>query len=437
MTLAEYRRRRRRLAKAIGPEAIAILPAASEVARNRDVHYPFRQSSDFAYLTGFPEPDAWLAIVPQRKEGEFVLFCRPRDPEREQWDGPRIGPEGAIERFGADQSHPLTELDEQMPKLIEGRKRLYYPIGTAPELDQRVMGWVRQVRAKARSGAIAPEVFINLGSVLHEQRLIKGPSEIAVLRRAARISAQAHLRLMRLCRPGLTEDRLAAEFRYRCALSGATELAYPSIVASGANACILHYVANSAELRDGDLVLVDAGCELSGYASDITRTFPVNGRFNPAQRRIYELVLKAQAAALARARPGRRWNELQEAALRVLTEGLVELGILQGKTKQLIKDEAYKPYYMHRIGHWLGMDVHDVGEYRPDGKWRKLEPGMVFTVEPGLYLPSTEAVPEPYRGIGVRIEDMVLITEEGHEVLSEMVPKDPDAIERLMQGGRR
>ncbi|QIK36883.1 Xaa-Pro aminopeptidase [Caldichromatium japonicum] len=435
MTPAEYLRRRRRLVKAIGPQSIVILPAASERLRNRDVHYPFRQDSDFSYLTGFPEPDAWCVLVQKRKEGEFILFCRPRDPEREQWDGMRIGPEGAIKRFGADQSHPMGALDEEMPKLIEGCKRLYYPIGTNTDLDNRVMGWVRQVRAKARSGTRAPEVLIDLGSILHEQRLKKSAAEIAILRRAARISAQAHLKLMRLCRPGLTEDRLAAEFRYRCALAGASELAYPSIVAGGAHACVLHYIENAAELRDGDLVLVDAGCELSGYASDITRTFPVNGRFTPAQRQIYEWVLKAQQAALKRAIPGRRWNEPHEAALKVLTKGLVELGILDGDPKQLIKDEAYKPYYMHRTGHWLGMDVHDVGDYQRDGEWRKLEPGMVFTVEPGLYLPQIEAVPEEYRGIGVRIEDTVLITEEGHEILSDAVPKDPEAIEQLMQRG--
>ncbi len=435
MTPAEYQRRRRRLAKAIGAESVAILPAASEVVRNRDVHYPFRQDSDFSYLSGFPEPDAWLAIVPKRKGGEFILFCRPRDPEREQWDGARIGPEGAIEQFGADQAYPLSELDQQMPRLIEGRSQLYYPIGRSADLDNRVMGWVHQVRAKARSGSSAPEVFINLGSVLHEQRLRKSPAEIAVLKRAARLSAQAHLELMRLCRPGLTEWQLAAEFRYRCALAGAPELAYPSIMAGGPRACILHYIANSAELVDGELVLVDAGCELAGYASDITRTFPINGRFSPTQRRIYELVLKAQQAALACVQPGRRWNEPHEAALKVLTKGLIELGILSGEPKQLIKDEAYKPYYMHRTGHWLGMDVHDVGDYRRDGEWRKLEPGMVFTVEPGLYLPQTEAVPEDYRGVGIRIEDMVLVTEEGHEILSGAVPKDPDAIERVMERG--
>jgi Xaa-Pro aminopeptidase len=435
MTRSEYRRRRRTLAKTIGPNALAILPAAREVTRNRDVHYPFRQSSDFSYLTGFPEPDAWLVIAPKRKEGEFVLFCRPRDPEREQWDGARLGVEGAVDQFGADEAHPLDELDTLMPTLIDGRQRLYYPIGTEAALDTQVMGWVRQVRAKARAGAVAPDTFVTIESVLHEQRLRKSPAEIAVMRRAARISAQAHSHLMRLCRPGLNESRLEAEFQHQCALAGARHLAYPSIVAGGAHACVLHYIENAAPLRDGDLVLIDAGCELDGYASDITRTFPVNGRFSPAQRTLYELVLRAQRAAIERARPGRHWNEPHEAAVKVLTKGLVELGILNGRVKQLIEDEAHKPYYMHRTGHWLGMDVHDVGAYKRDGDWRELEPGMVLTVEPGLYLSHDESVPEPYRGIGVRIEDDVLITERDPEILSAGVPKDPEAIETLMQRG--
>ena len=433
MTRSEYRRRRRTLAKSIGRDSLAILPAAHEMTRNRDVHYPFRQSSDFSYLSGFHEPDAWLVIAPKRKEGEFILFCRPRDPEREQWDGARVGIEGAVEHFGADEAHPLSELDTVMPTLIDGRQRLYYPIGADSALDAQVMGWVNQVRAKVRTGAVAPDTFVTIESVLHEQRLRKSPAEIAVMRRAARISAQAHRHLMRLCRPGLNEARLEAEFQHQCAIDGARHLAYPSIIAGGEHACVLHYVENSAPLRDGDLVLIDAGCELDGYASDITRTFPVNGRFSPAQRTIYALVLRAQQAAIERARPGRHWNEPHEAAVKVLTKGLVELGILNGKTRDLIKDEAHKPYYMHRTGHWLGMDVHDVGTYKRDGDWRVLEPGMVLTVEPGLYLSHDESIPEPYRGIGVRIEDDVLITEQSHEILSDAAPKDPEAIETLMR----
>ncbi|NEV63050.1 Xaa-Pro aminopeptidase [Thiorhodococcus minor] len=432
MTRAEYKRRRRALAKQIGPDSLAILPAAREAIRNRDVHYPFRQDSDFGYLTGFMEPDAFAVVVPGRKEGEFVLFCRPRDEEREQWDGSRLGVEGAIAQLGADEAYPLSDLDEVLPTLIDGRDRLYFPIGADPGLDAKVMGWVNQVRARARAGARAPDTFVVIDSLLHEQRLRKSKAEARVMRRAARISAEAHCRLMQLCRPGMHEYDLEAELEHACAVRGARHLAYPSIVGGGKNACVLHYTENAARLEDGDLVLIDAGCELDGYASDITRTFPVNGRFTPPQRALYDLVLKAQLAAIKKARPGARWNEPHEAAVRVLTKGLVALGVLDGKVGKLIKDEAYKPYYMHRTGHWLGMDVHDVGAYKRHGDWRVLEPGMVLTIEPGLYMPSTDAVPEAYRGMGIRIEDDVLITDDGHEILSAGVPKDPSAIEALM-----
>ncbi len=434
MTAAEYKRRRRTLCKSIGSGGLAILPAAREVIRNRDVHYPFRQHSDFSYVTGFPEPNAVAVFMPGRQDGEFILFCRPRDPEREQWDGERIGVEGATERFGADQAHPLTELDAIMPTLIDGCERLYYPIGTDADLDQQVMGWVNQVRAKTRTGAVAPDTFITIESLLHEQRLRKTRSELTQMRRAARISAQAHRRLMCHCSPGMKELDLEADFQHTCVTSGARFNAYQTIVGSGTNACVLHYIANDGVLRDGDLVLIDAGCEFDGYASDITRTFPVNGRFTAPQRELYDLVLKAQQAAIDNARPGHRWHEPHDAAVRVLTEGLIQLGILSGKVDQLIQDDAYKPYYMHRTGHWLGMDVHDVGTYQRDGQWRVFEPGMVLTVEPGLYLPDTDAVPASYRRIGIRIEDDVLITETGNDILSAAAPKHPDAIEALMAG---
>ncbi|MBK1721429.1 Xaa-Pro aminopeptidase [Thiocystis violacea] len=432
MTRAEYKRRRRALGKAIGDGGIAVLPAARERIRNRDVHYPFRQDSDFSYLTGFMEPDAFAVVAPKREEGEFVLFCRPRDDEREQWDGSRLGVEGVTTELGADQAFPLSELDEVMPSLIEGRKRVYFPIGSDPALDACVMGWVNQVRAKVRTGAAAPDTFIALDSVLHEQRLHKSKAEADIMRRAAQISADAHCRLMQLCRPGMRESDLEAEFQHACATQGARDLAYPSIVGGGRNACVLHYIENADRLAEGNLVLIDAGCELDGYASDITRTFPVNGRFTAPQRTLYELVLKAQLAAIKKARPGMHWNEPHEAAVRTLTKGLVGLGILKGKIGKLIEEEAYKPYYMHRTGHWLGMDVHDVGAYKREQQWRVLAPGMVLTVEPGLYMPSTDEVPEAYRGIGIRIEDDVLITKDGHEILSAAVPKHPDAIEALM-----
>ena len=432
MTHTEFARRRRTLAETIGHEALAIIPAASEVVRNRDVHYPFRQSSDFAYLTGFPEPDAIAVIAPGRKGGGYVLFCRPKDPEREQWDGARAGVEGASGDYKADQAFPLADLDTQMPDLIGGRETLYVPLGGDPSFDARVMGWLRAVRSKARSGISAPEVFVNLGSVLHEQRLRKSTAELEVMRRAARISADAHRRLMQVCRPGRLESDLEAEFHHHCASNGARHQAYPPIVGGGANACVLHYVANGDPLKDGDLVLVDAGCELDGYASDITRTFPVGGRFSPPQRELYELVLEAQQAAIAAARPGNRWDQPHQAALKVLTKGLKGLGILEGKLPKLIKDEAYKPYFMHKTGHWLGMDVHDVGRYKDKDGWRLLEPGMVLTVEPGLYMPDDDKVPEVYRNIGIRIEDDVLVTAHGNEVLSADAPKRVDEIEAVM-----
>jgi Xaa-Pro aminopeptidase len=437
-TAKELKRRRRELLRAIGPESVLIVPAAREVTRNRDVHYPFRQNSDFAWLTGFPEPDAVAVLAPKHKDGEFVLFCRPRDPEREVWDGYRFGTEGAVAQFGADAAHPLAELDEKLPELLADRERIHYPLGLDADFDLKVMSWLRTVRGQVRKGVSAPTALVTSDTVLHERRLLKSKRERATMRRAAAISAAAHRRLMQTCRPGMTEQQLEAVFLHACAEQGARFQAYPPIVGGGANACVLHYVENAATLHDGDLVLIDAGCELDGYASDITRTFPVNGRFSRPQRTLYELVLAAQRAAIAAVRPGKRWDAPHKAALRVLTRGLVDLGFIEGSqddVPQLIKDEKYKPFYMHRTGHWLGMDVHDVGSYKHEGKWRELEPGMVLTVEPGLYVAPDAEVPEAFRGIGIRIEDDVLVTEDGHEVLSGDVPKDIDAIERLMAAG--
>ena len=435
----QLQRRRRAAAKAVGADGVLIVPAATEVTRNRDVHYPFRQDSDFRYLTGFPEPDAVAVIAPKRKDGEFVLFCRPRDPEREVWDGFRHGVEGAVERFGADEAHPLDELDEKLPELLADRERVFYPLGTDAELDLKIMDWLRAVRGQARAGVRAPTELITSDRVIHEQRLIKGKAELRTMRRAAAISAAGHRLLMQRCRPGMSEQQLEALFVGACAEHGARFQAYPPIVGGGHNACVLHYVSNDAELNDGDLVLVDAGCELDGYASDITRTFPVNGRFTDPQRALYALVLEAQRAAIAAVKPGRRWSAPHDAALKVLTRGLVELGLIEGTPEdvpQLIKDEKYKPFYMHRTGHWLGMDVHDVGSYKVDGKWRRLEPGMVLTVEPGLYVAPDAGAPAQYRGIGIRIEDDVLVTEDGHEVLSRAAPKAIDEIEALMAVNR-
>ncbi len=417
----------------MGRDSIAIVPTARQATRNRDVQFPFRPDSDFYYLTGFREPDAVAVLIPGRKAAEYILFCRERNPEIEQWEGVRAGQEGAREDFGADDSFPISDLDEILPRMLEQTERVFYAMGCDPELDQRMSRWIAEVRRKSRAGVSAPLEFIALDHYLHELRLYKSRSEIALMRRAARISAAAHRHLMQVCRPGMNEYQLEAEFIHQCAMAGAREQAYPAIVGGGANACVLHYVDNDQVLNDGDLVLVDAGCELDCHASDITRTFPVNGRFGAAQRALYELVLDAQLAAIDEVRPGNHWNAPHQAAVKVLTRGLVKLGLLEGRVPRLIRDEAYKPFYMHRTGHWLGMDVHDVGDYKIDGEWRELEPGMVLTVEPGLYIgPRQRGVARKWRGIGIRIEDDVVVTRDGHDVLSKDAPKHVEEIEASM-----
>ena len=447
---AVFARRRRALLARMGPGSIALLPAASETPRNRDVHHPFRQDSDFYYLTGFPEPEA-IAVLAPGGEHEFLLFCRERDPHMEIWHGRRAGPQGAMERYGVDNAHPIAEIDKLLPPLLENRERVFYAIGYNPEFDRRMMGWLNQVRGKARTGVRAPALFVALEHLLHAMRLRKEPEEIAVMRESARIAAEAHQRAMRACRPGRMEYELEAEILYTFVRHGAG-WAYPSIVGGGDNSCILHYTENNALLRDGDIVLIDAGAELDGYASDITRSFPVNGRFSGEQRAIYELVLAAQKAAIDQVRPGRHFNEPHDAAVRKLTEGLAALGLLQGDVEELIKAEQHKPFYMHRTGHWLGMDVHDVGDYKTGEDWRIFEPGMVTTIEPGLYIPAGGKIldahwarlgvhletelDERWQRIGIRIEDDVLVTDDGHEILTAAAPKEVDEIEALMRERR-
>ncbi|WEL55386.1 Xaa-Pro aminopeptidase [Pseudomonas kermanshahensis] len=435
---AEYARRRKALMAQMVPNSIAILPAAAVAIRNRDVEHVYRQDSDFQYLSGFPEPEAVIALIPGREHGEYVLFCRERNPEREQWEGLRAGQEGAVRDFGADDAFPITDIDEILPGLIEGRERVYSAMGSNPEFDRRLMDWINVIRSKARLGAQPPNEFVALDHLLHDMRLYKSAAEVKVMRVAADISARAHVRAMQACRAGLHEYSLEAELDYEFRKGGAKMPAYGSIVAAGRNGCILHYQQNDALLKDGDLVLIDAGCEIDCYASDITRTFPVSGRFSPEQKAIYELVLKAQAAAFAEIAPGKHWNHAHEATVQVITEGLVELGLLKGDVQGLIESEAYRAFYMHRAGHWLGMDVHDVGEYKVGGQWRVLEPGMALTVEPGIYIAAdNQAVAKKWRGIGVRIEDDVVVTRQGCEILTSGVPRTVAEIEALMQAARK
>ncbi|MBQ0831786.1 Xaa-Pro aminopeptidase [Marinobacter sp.] len=429
----EFAERRRKLMERMAPDSIAIIPAAPERVRNRDVLHPFRQDSDFQYLTGFGEPEAVLALIPGREHGESVLFCKERNPEKELWDGFLVGPEGAIERYGLDDAFPVADIDDILPGMIEGRSRVYYPLGKDQGFDTRVMDWVKVLRSKVKSGAHPPGEFVSLEHLLHDLRLYKSASEIKAMARAGEISAKAHCLAMKRARKGGSEYNLEAELIHTFMDHGARSTAYPSIVGAGTNGCILHYIENMAPLKEGDLVLIDAGCEVECYASDITRTFPVSGTFSPEQRAVYQVVLDAQYAAIDAVRPGNHWNHPHEAALRVLTGGLIELGILSGTVDDAIASEAFKPFFMHRTGHWLGLDVHDVGDYKVGDAWRLLEPGMALTVEPGLYIsPSNTDVDEKWRGIGIRIEDDVVVTKEGCRVLTESVPKTIEAIEALM-----
>ena len=429
----EFARRRKNLMALMEPNSIAIIPSAREKVRSRDTLYCFRQDSDFYYLSGFTEPDAVLVLIPGRRHGQFVMFCRERDPARQLWDGYRAGPEGVCENYAADDAFPIGDIDDILPGLIEGRERVYYSMGRSSDFDRQIMGWVNSIRGKEASGAVPPGEFTDLDHMLHDLRLFKSAAELRVMRRAAEISARAHCRAMRSCRPGMYEYQLEAEVLHEFASSGARHAAYPSIVGSGANGCVLHYVDNSQKMRDGDLVLIDAGCELAYYAADVTRTFPVGGRFSAAQRALYELVLRAQQAAIEQIRPGNHWNQPHDASVAVLTEGLIELGLLKGRRRDLMAREAHRAFYMHRVGHWLGLDVHDVGDYRPGGEWRVLEPGMVMTVEPGLYIRAQEPrVAKKWRGIGIRIEDDVAVTESGCEILTGGVPRTIEEIEALM-----
>ncbi len=428
----ERARRRKNLMNAIGKDSIAIIPSAPVKMRSKDTDYKYRQDSDFFYLTGFDEPESVAVLISGRRAAEYIVFCRESDRLMETWNGRRLGVDKAPEALDADDAFPIDDIDEILPGLLEGRERVYYSMGRETLFDNRIIGWINQLKAKSGPGANVPSEFISLDFYLHDMRLIKSRSELALLRKAAKISASGHEAAMKVCAPGKMEYELEAELISEYRRNGADHSFLP-IVGGGANGCILHYTENSDKLQDGQMVLVDSGAEWQCYAGDITRTYPVNGVFSGAQREIYEIVLEANVAAIAKVVAGNHWNDPHDAAVRVITRGLLKLGILKGDLKKLIKEEAHRTYYMHRTGHWLGIDVHDVGEYKIDDKWRLLEPGMVLTIEPGIYLPASSSVPKRYRNIGIRVEDDVVVTNDAPEVMTDSVPKTVSEIEALMQ----
>ena len=435
ISFAEYSQRRQRVLDQIGAGSVAIINASTLKTRNHDAEYLFRQDSDFYYLTGFNEPEAVAVLIPNRAEGEYVLFCRERDPAAEQWTGYRAGIEGAKSQYGAMESYPITQLNEVMPRLLANRDQVYYRIGMDWTFDQQMFTWLNSVRAQVRSGTKVPTTFKMLDQIVHEMRLIKSEAELEVMRHAAKISAQAHTRAMQVCQAGMYEYEVEATIAHEFRRNG-METAYTSIVGGGKNGCILHYIENRDQLNDGDLLLIDAGAEYDCYASDITRTFPVNGTFSPAQKALYQVVLDAQYAAINTVRPNVLWDDVHQAAVNALVDGLIELGLLTEAKDKVLADHLYRKFYMHSTGHWLGLDVHDVGAYKVEGEWRRLQAGMVLTVEPGLYIPAEDGIDPKWWHIGIRIEDDVLVTATGHEVLTVGVVKEVAAIETLMAQGK-
>jgi Xaa-Pro aminopeptidase len=428
----EFAKRRNRLMEMAGDESVVIVRAAVHKVRNNDVHYPYRQDSDFLYLSGFSEPEAMIVLLPHGNEGRSILFCRERDPHREMWDGSMAGLDGAVNQFGFDESFPIGEIGQRLPQMLHGRERVYCDLGKDTDFDHLLIGWMNEFRAKTRKKFHAPDEIIALGHYLHEMRLFKSRTEITAMRKSARIAARAHRRAMEVCKPGMNEAEIHAELLHTFT-SNQCEASYIPIVGGGANACVLHYISNRDPLNDGDLLLIDAGAEYDGYASDITRTFPVNGRFTGAQKDLYQLVLDSQLKAIDAVRAGVPWEHVHETAVRVATEGMIELGILKGGLEEALEEEFFKDYYVHNTGHWLGLDVHDVGEYEIDGHSRILEPGMVFTVEPGIYIPANaKAVDEVWRGMGIRIEDNVVVTRNEADILTSDICKTITEIEELM-----
>ena len=429
----EYIKRRKDLMSMMHRNSIAVISAASEKVRSKDTFYPYKQNVNLTYLSGFQEPESVLVLIPGREEGQVILFCRERDPLREVWDGSRVGPAAAIKKYDLDDAFPISDIDDILPNLIEGKDRLYYAIGKDPDFDKRILDWVNHVKSQRGNGALPPGEFMDLDHFMNEMRLIKNAAETGVIKKAAQISVEAHKRAMTFCQPGIYEYELQAEIEHQFSKSGASGPAYTSIVGGGKNACVLHYIENKDILKDGDLVLIDAGCEYENYAADITRTFPVNGKFSTQQAAIYDIVLEALEQAIEVTQSGAPYNVTNETIIKVITEGLVNLGLLQGEVTDLITSEAHREFYMHGAGHWLGMDVHDVGDYKIDGEWRVYEPGMVVTIEPGIYISEHNMrVEEKWRGIGVRIEDDIMITKTGNKNLTSGVPKSRKAIEELM-----
>ncbi|NOQ94502.1 MAG: Xaa-Pro aminopeptidase [Methylophaga sp.] len=432
MNTKEFAKRRQHLIDLMGPNSIAVLPSVPVANRNRDVDYIYRSDSSFHYLSGFDEPDAVIVIIPGRPHGEYLLFCRERDLSKEIWDGYRAGQEGAVDTFGADDSYPISDLDDILSGLLEGKEKVYYTMGNVPTFDQRMVGWLNHLRNASRQGMHSPTEIIELEHSLNELRLYKSGAEIKAMRTAAKVSTDAHIRAMQFTQVGKWEYQVEAEIIHEFMKNDCRSPAYPSIVGGGENGCILHYIENNHKLKNNDLLLIDAGAEYDYYAADITRTFPVNGKFTACQKTLYNIVLEAQKAAIAEVKPSNHWNQPHEAAIRVITQGLLDIGLLKGNLEILIKEEKYREFYMHRTGHWLGMDVHDVGDYKVGGEWRVLEPGMVLTVEPGLYIRNPKHIDKKWHFIGIRIEDDVLVTKTGNEVLTEAAPKEVDEIEALM-----
>ena len=428
----EYAKRRSQLMEVAGSGSVIIVRAATQKIRNRDAAYPYRQDSDFLYLSGFSEPEAMIVLLPGDDGGESILFCRERDAQREMWDGLRAGTEGAVTQYGFDEAFPISEVGERLPKLLHDRERIYHDLGKDPEFDQVLIGWMNEFRAKTRKKFLAPDEIIALDHSLHEMRLFKSRTEITAMRKSARVAEVAHKRAMQICKPGMNEAEIHAELLH-VFTSNQCEASYVPIVGGGANACVLHYISNRDPLNDGDLLLIDAGAEYDGYASDITRTFPVNGKFSGPQRDLYDVVLAAQLEAIEEVRTGNPWDHVHETAVRVATQGMIDLGIMKGSLEEALEEEHFKDYYVHNTGHWLGLDVHDVGEYEIDGHSRVLEPGMVLTVEPGIYIPeSATSVDEAWRGMGIRIEDDVAVTRAQADILTSGICKSMDEIEALM-----